>query len=270
MSITVPAYDPPPLGRQAGPNDNIDTSDARIVSNVVEVGNSLWFAHSVADPSFGGSAIRWYEIDETTNAVLQTGLINDPNIDFYNPSIAVNAAGNVVIGSSGSGNSQAVSAYVFYGTTTAGITTFASPQLVRQGSGNYAILDGFGNNLWGEYSATVVDPSDSSTFWTFQEFASASDRWSVQVSQIQSGTVGARRCAAPRCDLQRRRQPVDLVPSRSRRSRRRRSTADRAIREPESSASRSTRSSSTSTRTRWTRRRLRIPRSTNSSTRKKR
>src|SRR5439155_4675176 len=34
---------------------------------------------------------------------------------------------------------------------------------------------------WGDYSQTVVDPTDNMTFWTFQEYANATNSWGVSV-----------------------------------------------------------------------------------------
>ena len=46
-------------------------------------------------------------------------------------------------------------------------------------------------NRWGDYSATVIDPVDPCTFWTFQEFVavSAGDRdvggsWGIQITEL--------------------------------------------------------------------------------------
>ncbi|MDP6381065.1 MAG: PEP-CTERM sorting domain-containing protein, partial [Phycisphaerae bacterium] len=56
--------------------------------------------------------------------------------------------------------------------------------LLKQGTSSYERLDGIGRNRWGDYSATVVDPDDPMVFWTFQEWASGEDAWSLQVTQI--------------------------------------------------------------------------------------
>jgi hypothetical protein len=191
VTITVPAYSGAPQGRQPGPNDNIENVSPRITSNVMEVGGSLWAVHAVADPTFGGSAIRWYEIDEATNSLLQTGLINDPNLDFYDASIAVNPSGDVVIGFSGSGDAQFISAYAVSGTTSGGITTFGVPQLLQAGASEYTQDYGTGRVRWGDYSATVVDPTDPNVFWTFQEFANSGNRWSINASQVSLGSSGS-------------------------------------------------------------------------------
>jgi hypothetical protein len=63
---------------------------------VVEQGDSLWAVHTVRGSGLN-SALRWYEIDEPTNTLLQTGLIEDLLQDYIDASIAVNAFGQVVI-----------------------------------------------------------------------------------------------------------------------------------------------------------------------------
>ena len=107
--------------------------------------------------------------------------------DFFYGSIAVNEFGDVVIGFNGSGPSQFVSSYAVQGTTVSGITTFGEPLLLQAGVANYAVLQIFdsGRNRWGDYSATVVDPTDPFTFWTFQEWVSANNTWATQITQLR-------------------------------------------------------------------------------------
>ncbi|MFQ5731590.1 MAG: beta strand repeat-containing protein, partial [Planctomycetaceae bacterium] len=188
-NIAVPGFAASPNARQPGPNDNIDTDGDRISGNIVKVGNSFWAAHSVAGPG-GTSAIRWYQIDATTNTLVQSGTISDPNLDFYYPSIAVNPTGDVVIGFSGSSDTQFISTYAASGSTSGGTTTFGAPKLLKQGSASYVNLDGIGRNRWGDYSATVVDPTRSNEFWTFQLFASATNTWATQITQLRVGGAG--------------------------------------------------------------------------------
>ncbi len=207
-AITAIAGDPghniPPDARQPHPAlRTIENVAPRIVANVFEMGNSLWAVHAVEGTS-NNSAIRWYEIDETTNTVLQTGLIEDvvdPEEDFHEPSIAVNSLGNVVIGYTCSGPSLSPSSCVSLGETTAGVTSFDPPVVLQTGAGHYwrDFADPPNNerNRWGDYSATVIDPDDPCTFWTFQEFVAVSavgdvgpdplpegGRWGVQITEL--------------------------------------------------------------------------------------
>jgi hypothetical protein len=198
--IDVPSFFAAPFGRQPGPFDNIENVSPRFNSNVVEVNGSLWAVHAVEDPAFLGSALRWYEIDEETSALKQTGLIATPggttaddDLDYYDASIAVSPLdGDVVIGSSGSGDNQPISAYATFGTTINGVTTFTQPVVTHQGLGTYFQDFGSGRNRWGDYSATVVDPENPEIFWTFQEFVDNSFELQELISNgdFESGFAG--------------------------------------------------------------------------------
>ena len=120
----------------------------------------------------------------------RTGTITDPDLDFYFPSIAVNPAGGVLIGYSGSSDNQFVSSYASAGRTSGGVTTFDAPRLLQAGVSDYERIDGIGRNRWGDYSATVVDPVDSSSFWTFQEFVDGTDSYATQITQVRVGGGG--------------------------------------------------------------------------------
>src|SRR5438445_13581786 len=113
--------------------------DLRIGSNnVYQVGNVIWAAQSILTTAATGSAaddaIRWYEIDESTNTLLQSGTISDPHHDYIYPSIAANAAGDVVIGFTATGDSTTSDypgSWYVTGTTTGGVTTFSAPVVLR-------------------------------------------------------------------------------------------------------------------------------------------
>ncbi len=172
----------PPDGRQPGTNDNIDTGDTRFDGNVVLQNGRLWAAHSVNVS--GRAAIEWYKVDQSSNTLLQSGLISDPTKDLYYPSIAVNSSDTAVIGFSGSDDNTPVSTYFAVGLTTAGTTVFNPITQSQLGSGSYFVDFGAGENRWGDYSSTVLDPSDPNCFWTFQEFANGTDNWGIRITQI--------------------------------------------------------------------------------------
>lgn len=144
---------------------------------------TFWGVQTV--DSGGRAALRWFQIDANTNALLQEGLIADSNLDFYYGSLAVNDFGDVVIGFSGSSESQFASSYAVRGQTVSNVTTFDTPQLLKAGVASYLRRDGNGRNRWGDYSATLLDPIDPFTFWTFQEWVSAEDIWSIQITELK-------------------------------------------------------------------------------------
>ncbi len=182
--ISVTPYSSKFSAEQPGPKQNLEIANGSIFhGNIVQQNGTFWGVHNVENN--GRAALRWFQIDASTNQLLQEGLITDPDLDFYYGSIAVNELGDVVIGFSGSGESQFVSTYAVGGQTFAGVTIFGEPSLLKEGVADYQVTFGTGRNRWGDYSATVVDPTDSSTFWTFQEFVSAEDTWSTQITELQ-------------------------------------------------------------------------------------
>lgn len=194
VNVPVPLYIPGPLGRQPNPLvPPLDNVSPRFNSNAVKVGNDIWAVHTVQGTGvIPNSAVRWYEIDATTNAVVQTGLIEDPNVDYLDASIAVNDNGQVAIGFTGTGPNQAPSTMAVMGSTTGGVTTFGTPTILKQGFGDYFVDFGSGRNRWGDYSATVVDPSgrNGNHFWTFQEYVPTANQWAVQITELIGGLGG--------------------------------------------------------------------------------
>ena len=197
--ISVTSRGSPPDIDQPGSKQDIDAGDNRFSGNVVmqkhswRPNSSLWAVHGVEIA--GRAAIEWYEIDANTDAVLQSGIVDDASLAFNYPSIAVNDDGDVVIGFSGGDPNTFMSTYVAVGETTGGVTTFSLATLTQAGAADYERLDGADppRNRWGDYSATVVDPNDPLHFWTFQEWASDTNVWSVQVTEIivpEPATIG--------------------------------------------------------------------------------
>jgi len=132
--------------------------------------------------------------------LIEAGVITDPDLDLFFPSIAVNTNGTVVIGCNGSSINVNVSCYAIVGRTLNGITTFTSPLLLQAGATSYhgddELLLQFEElpafSRWGDYSATSVDPSDSSRFWTIQMYPSDAgnpDVWSTQITELLTSTA---------------------------------------------------------------------------------
>jgi len=182
-------YSEPLLARQPNGDNSIYTNDSRLSSTIIKQGNDLWGVRNVLDPKTGADALNWFELNATTNQVIQEGLIADPTgqQDYYFGSLAINSQGKLVIGFSCSGPALSISSCAVIGTTTGGVTSFNSPIILIQGTGNYNVTHGGTANRWGDYSSTVLDPSDptGNTFWTFQEFVNGDNNWSTQISEIK-------------------------------------------------------------------------------------
>ncbi|MGA7966639.1 MAG: choice-of-anchor J domain-containing protein, partial [Gammaproteobacteria bacterium] len=143
-------------------------------------------------PSNPPAGIRWYEIDAPAGAT-STSTFTIAQQGTYMPgdgtsrwmgSIAMDHVGDIGLGYSMSSTSLDPSAG-FTGQTVgaasgvldAGETMFVTGTGVQQGTGN----------RWGDYSATVVDPVDDCTFWTSQEYISATGQynWSTALAAFK-------------------------------------------------------------------------------------
>jgi hypothetical protein len=193
----VPTYWNNQNAHQPDGTKDLSGVDFRIGSNnVYQVGDILWAAQSILTSAVTGNgvydAIRWYEINATANTLLQSGTISDPHHDYNFPSMAANAAGDVIIGFSATGDSTTSDfpgAWFVAGTTIGGVTTFDVAQELQNGFGDYHLLDDNGRNRWGDFGAISVDPNDPNAFWIAEEVAiQGSSRvpivWGTQISEL--------------------------------------------------------------------------------------
>jgi hypothetical protein len=155
-----------PLLPQLGSSVRISAGDTRVTNAVMRNG-AIWFSQTVFLPAGlpMRSAVQWWKVS-TTGGLLDFGRIEDPSgiVSYCFPSIAVNANNDVAIGFSRfEANSFPAAAYAVRANgDPAG--TFRTPVILKTGQGPYD------ERSWGDYSATVPDPDDS-TFWTLQEYA---------------------------------------------------------------------------------------------------
>jgi len=187
------AYLPAPSFAPIQPDgtDTLQANEARLSAKVYTVNGVLYAVHNTL---FNGRVvIRWYRVRASDRTLLESGTISDPNLDLFFPSIAANAAGVVVIGFNGCGLSTFISCYAMAGQTINGVTTFGNRILLQASATSYHDLyEEVGladTSRWGDYSATSVDPNDANRFWTIQMYASDSDVWSTQITELITAPV---------------------------------------------------------------------------------
>jgi hypothetical protein len=178
--VTVPTFGYPPDAPALGSATDIDTGDDRL-QRVVYRDGYLWTAHTIGYD--GRCAARWYKIDAST-ADVESGTVADSSLHYYYPSVMVNAAGDAVMGFSGSDADQWVGCYYTGRRQTDPVGEMAEPVQYKEGTGPWNHVDGYGRNRWGDYSHTVIDPEDGLTFYTIQEHGMVYNRWSTYIAEL--------------------------------------------------------------------------------------
>jgi hypothetical protein len=151
------------------------------IQNVVHRSGRLWTAQTIFLPEWSvgtptRSSLQWWQIDPPspiTPTVLQRGRVDDPTASrsFAFPSIAVNKHEDVLLGySSFEGNQYASGSYSFRSAFDPP-DTMQPESILKDGEACYYKDFGTTRNRWGDYSATVVDPSDDTKLWSLQEYA---------------------------------------------------------------------------------------------------
>lgn len=203
----------PPSGNdfapQLGSTNKIQTNDSRIQSVVYRNG-SLWAAQTIFLPNTATptrSSIQWWQLTPA-GAIQQRGRVDDPTgAKFYAfPSIAVNKNSDVLIGYSRFSSQQYASANYAFRASTDPVNTLGTEVVLKAGAAPYYKTFSGARNRWGDYSNTVVDPTNDLDLWTIQEHAAAVSggfsRWgtwwgriargpAVPTPNVQLGTVTA-------------------------------------------------------------------------------
>ncbi|MFT4540297.1 MAG: hypothetical protein ACI835_002747 [Planctomycetota bacterium] len=185
-TVSVPSFSQPPDAPSLGSTVPLDSVDYRPMNSVYRAG-SIWTAHSV-DVS-GRSAVRWYEIDASSLTTSQIGTIDSPDMAYLMPSIAVNSAGDAVLGFSGAVPTAYAAAYFTGRLAGDPPGQVGPPVLFKAGESAYEYLDSYGRNRWGDYSLVSIDPNDDLTFWTVQEYARTSGHWGTWIAELQFPSI---------------------------------------------------------------------------------
>ncbi len=187
---------------QLGDARLIETNSPRILNAVFRNGR-IWATHSGGAP-VGGTIDRtnvyWYQINPAAmpTPIVQSGVIDGgPNVHHSFPSIGVNCNEDAVIGFSRSDATRYIEAA--YAVRLASDAPGATRPLrvLKPGESTYYKVFSGTRNRWGDYSATMVDPLDDTSFWTIQEYAEtrvgAADndsRWGTWWGRIVPGCAG--------------------------------------------------------------------------------
>jgi hypothetical protein len=188
-TVAITSGSTPPNAPALGSTTSLDTLDGRLMNSVYRNG-SIWTVHCISVSSRAG--VRFYQVNPTTLTTQQVGTVSDASLHYYMPSIAVNLAGDCVLGFSGSNSSQYAASYMCGRKSTDAAGETGVPFLVKAGEGAYNNVDGNGTNRWGDYSLSSVDPLNDYDMWSIQEYARAGNIWGTWIAE---GKYNA--CAQP-------------------------------------------------------------------------
>jgi hypothetical protein len=210
FSVTVPATTFPESVPAQGSPHKLDALDDRLFEAMIardQNGDlSLWTAQNIEVNSSGVASAtgnrdgaRWYQLGLSPPTLIQSGTLFDPAGTnprfFWIPTIAMNGQGHASLNSStaGTGRFAEVASTAHLSGDSAGTT---EPfDITQTSSSTYNIGDN--PERWGDYSQTVVDPTDNMTFWTFQEYTHATDDWGVRVIKLRPPPPAIPTAASP-------------------------------------------------------------------------
>lgn len=171
----------PPTAPALGANTNLDTVGNRIMNAVFRNGR-LYASQTISLNN--RAAVRYFGIHPTNFTVVESGTVGHPTLHLFFPSVAVNDRGDVLLGFTGSNDSQFPACYVS-GRSVGDPPGQMSPIVeFRAGVASQNLIDQFGRNRYGDYSMTSVDPNDDLTFWTIQQYNSSQDIWATWVAEV--------------------------------------------------------------------------------------
>ena len=169
-------YDPPAgftldfrTCSQLGTTVTVDCDNSWL-SGALFRGGVLWVVHSASEGS-RGIVVVW----KITGDAAKVFVLRDDAADYGYPSIAVNRFGAALVGFSTFGASIYPSAGYRYIDPNGNVSDAG---VVKNGE------DWYEKVRWGDYSTTVVDPADDTSFWTLQSYA----RLPLGVNHITWGT----------------------------------------------------------------------------------
>jgi hypothetical protein len=179
---------------QLGSTKDIDTDDDRLDWTVYRNG-SLWTAQTIFLPATGTPnrcSVQWWQIDTTAGdlgGIQQLGRIDDPTATqfFAYPSIGVNRENDALVGYSQFSAAQYAGSGFSLRMAGDAPGTLRAGTVLKAGEAPYFKDDGTGDNRWGDFSSTLVDPLDDLSLWTLQQYAATNNNWGTWWGEVSVG-----------------------------------------------------------------------------------
>ena len=155
----------------------IESQDAQIRSAPVFRSGSIWYTQTIElTAPIAHTAVQWTHLTTPSGVVVEGGRLEDATggLWYAYPHIALNAAGDFMIGFSQFSSAQHPSAGYAMHLAADGPGTLRDPFIYHAGEDYYhkTFTTTTGRNRWGDFSTSSLDP-DGTTLWTVQEYAKA-------------------------------------------------------------------------------------------------
>jgi hypothetical protein len=196
-NVGLPAaddYSAPPAATQKGTTNLITANDSRML-NAEWRGNHLVAAQAVGVSSDAQAHARWYELDTTSDTLIQAGTVGvGVGANSYFPSIAIAANDVLAMTYMESSPSEYMSMWVTGRGPADPTGQMEAPQLAQAGQAPY---HGFGSVFGdpspfraGDFSGVTVD--GDGTFWAANEYATSATsqlaNWGTAIAHFQVST----------------------------------------------------------------------------------
>lgn len=200
QTIAVPNITSPKSITPTGSTKPINADDSRLMAaqifqNQLTGAVSLWTTNHIGVNSSGSAsnsatqdAARFYQISLTGPSLLQSGTIYDPSGNsFLYPTVAMNGAGQAVMGFTEMGTSLAPQTVICRQVAEDASGTMPVSLVAASGNSNTYNYGGQnGKYRWGDYSFTSISPVDGLTAWSIQEFVDGTNSFAEQVTQVMA------------------------------------------------------------------------------------
>ena len=206
LNINVPPTSVPVSIAPLGSSCPLDTGDdrlleAQIKKNPITGERTLWTAHCIGVDNTGTASLtptmvasRWYELNNLTTApaLKQSGTLYDPSGNkrsYTYPAIAMSGQGHVAMSCSTMGPLERTGVALTGRLNADPAGTLQPVTIAPLNPFNYNYETCTSNapyQRWGDYGYTCVDPNDDMTMWTVQEYAYATNAWTVRVIKLNA------------------------------------------------------------------------------------
>jgi hypothetical protein len=208
-AINVPTTYYPYLQPALGSNIPLDALGderllgAQMMRNKITGQSTIQTAHNIAVNTNGiavnddnittaRNAVRWYQLNDNNGTLTlgQSGTLFDnagtnPR-GYWMGSMATSGQGHAVVSSSVAAPNLHANVIVAGRFASQSAGALNPPVNATNFSNTYNRETTGESQRWGDYSQTVVDPSDDMTIWTFQQYTNATNSWAVRAVQLKA------------------------------------------------------------------------------------